>query len=371
MRDESYKILVVDDEKINIDILVELLSDTYKVIIAKNGLQALNRATSEPPPNIILLDIMMPGMDGYEVCRRLKADTITKEIPVIFITGKVDTTDETRALEIGAVDFIRKPFNPKVVLARIHAHLSLQQQKANLIELNEQKNRFLGMAAHDLRSPLSSIHGLSDLLLNWKLTDEERKSFLLKIHDVSNQMLRLINNLLDVSVIESGRFDLNLAIGNLAKVAQMRTDLMKYSAEKKNIVIHTQFRKTGNSMFDVDRMAQVMDNLLSNAIKFTPPNSAIWVGSGQKSGRLFFQVQDSGPGIPQAEEERLFGVFQKLSTQPTAREKGTGLGLSIVKKIVDAHQGEITVINAENGGSVFTVYLSDPPAMPVVNQPTL
>ncbi|NGZ27323.1 MAG: response regulator, partial [Magnetococcales bacterium] len=142
MMEERATILIVDDEKSNIDVLVGLLSDDFRTLVAKNGEQALKRAVSDPKPDLILLDIMMPIMDGYEVCQRLKAEKNTSGIPVIFITGRSNVEDETRGLAIGAVDFIRKPFNPNVVLARINTHLALQRQKNRLIELNDLKNKF-------------------------------------------------------------------------------------------------------------------------------------------------------------------------------------------------------------------------------------
>ncbi|MBF0438237.1 MAG: hybrid sensor histidine kinase/response regulator [Magnetococcales bacterium] len=357
MSEESEKILIVDDEKINIDILVELLGDDYKIVVAKNGEQALKRANTTPRPDLILLDIMMPDIDGFEVCSRLKSDEATSAIPIIFITGKDSTQDETRGLELGAVDFIRKPFNPTVTLARIQTHLMLQRQKKRLLELNELKNTFIGMAAHDLRNPLSSISGLSEILLSIKLTEEEKQEFIQNIYDVSNQMLTLINDLLDVSLIESGRFVLDARPASLVDLVTSRVQLMRFIAEKKGVFMITDLHPVPQTSIDWDRMAQVVDNLISNAIKFTPSNSEITVSTGQQKDRIFFQVRDQGPGIPDEERHRLFGVFQKLSVRPTDHEKSTGLGLSIVKKIVDSHHGEIEVVNGSDCGAIFTCYL--------------
>ncbi|MBF0623152.1 MAG: response regulator [Magnetococcales bacterium] len=351
-------VLIVDDEKTNIDVLVGLLNDRYKTLVAKNGKQALKRATATPRPDIVLLDIMMPDMNGFEVCRRLKTDPSTMDIPVIYITGMDDPEDEKRGLQAGAVDFIRKPFSPNVVLARLETHLALQKQKARLIELNADKNRFLGMAAHDLRNPLNSICGLSDMLLNMELEQEEKHKFIGMINNVGNQMLTLINDLLDVSVIESGQFDLNLLLSNLSEVTASRINLIQFSADKKGITVNQSLADTPNFRFDPERMGQVIDNLLSNAIKFTPPDTTITVRTGVEGDRVFIQVVDQGLGIPDQERDKLFGAFQKLSTRPTAKERSTGLGLSIVKRIVDAHGGEISVENEPGQGACFTVSLS-------------
>jgi two-component system sensor histidine kinase/response regulator len=357
MNEDAARILIVDDESTNIDVLVGLLQGQYRTLVAKSGEQALRRAHASPRPDLILLDIMMPGMDGYEVCQRLKADEETAGIPVIFITGKSRDEDETHGLEVGAVDFIRKPFNPAVALARIQTHIALQRQKSRLLELNATKNKLLGIAAHDLRNPLNSITGLSDLLLQMEFDEEERRYFLQTIHNVANQMLGLINDLLDVSVIESGTFALRLASGDLVELVAERVHLLTFTAEKKGVRLVVDLQPTPAAHFDRARIAQVVDNLLSNAIKFTPLNTVVLVRTGQQGQGVFVQVVDQGPGIPQAEQHKLFGVFEKLSTQPTGQEKSTGLGLSIVKKIVDAHRGAIQVANNPDRGALFTCWL--------------
>ncbi|MEO5332165.1 MAG: hybrid sensor histidine kinase/response regulator [Magnetococcus sp. YQC-5] len=360
MHTDNAKILIVDDETTNIDILVQLLQDEYKVVVAKNGAQALKRANAAPQPDLILLDIMMPGMDGFEVCQLLQEDKATANIPVIFITGQVSFQDETRALALGAVDFIRKPFNPSVTSARIHTHLAVQQTKNRLLELNTLKNKFLGIAAHDLRNPLNSIMGLSEMMLSIEMDEHEKSQYTKTIHDIAQQMLVLINDLLDVSVIESGRFAMELQPGNLAALVNERVQLMQFVAKQKNVTINAVLYPTPETLFDPERLAQVIDNLISNAIKFTQPNTEITVHTGHQNGHIFFQVIDTGPGIPDAEQHQLFEAFQKLSVRPTAREKSTGLGLSIVKKIIDAHEGRIVATNNSVRGATFTCLLPSP-----------
>ncbi|MBF0125662.1 MAG: hybrid sensor histidine kinase/response regulator [Magnetococcales bacterium] len=356
MQEKNGKILIVDDEKTNLDVLVGLLQDEYKTIVAKNGEQALKRAATAPQPELILLDIMMPDIDGYEVCRRLKNDPETADIPIIFITGKESVQDETMALEAGGVDFIRKPFSPTVVMARIRTHLALHRQRTHLLELNALKNKFLGMAAHDLRNPLNSICGYSDILLTMTVEEGERIRFTQTIFDVASQMLHLINDLLDVSVIESGHFVLHQQSGDLADLVAERVQLMTFTAEKKGVSLVTDLQATPSFLFDRERLAQVVDNLLSNAIKFSPKNTDITVSTGQQREGVFLRVSDQGPGIPETERHQLYGAFQKLSVRPTGAEKSTGLGLSIVKRIMDAHQGVISVVNNEDRGATFTCF---------------
>ncbi|MBF0272480.1 MAG: response regulator [Magnetococcales bacterium] len=356
MSEDQAKILIVDDETTNIDVLVGLLEHACKTVVAKNGEQAIKRAKVIPRPDLILLDIVMPDIDGFEVCRRLKADPETSGIPIIFITGKESEEDETQGLAVGAVDFIRKPFRPAVALARIQTQLALQRQRLHLIELNEIKNRFLGMAAHDLRNPLNSISGLSEILLTMELDETEERSFIQTIHDVSGQMLKLIHDLLDVTTLESGHFVLDKQRCDLSGLVAERVEILKFAARQKGVTIRTELTETPGTPLDPDRLAQVIDNLLSNAIKFTPSDSEVQVRVGTGNNQVYFQVVDQGPGIPDTERHRLFEAFQKLSTRPTAREKSTGLGLSIVKRIVDAHHGEIVVANNVDRGAIFTCF---------------
>ena len=356
---EMKRILVVDDEPAFTRAVEANLSGLYNVRVENHGARVCD-VVQEFHPDLILLDIMMPGMDGFEVCQRLQKDKATATIPVIFITGQVSAQDETRALALGAVDFIRKPFNPTVASARIHTHLAIQQQKAHLLELNNLKNKFLGMAAHDLRNPLDSIMGLSEIMLSLEMEEHEKRQSTQTIHDVAQQMLVLINDLLDVSVIESGQFAMVLQPGNLAALVEERVHLMQFMAKKKNITIHTTLHPTPGTLFDQERLAQVIDNLISNAIKFAPPNTEITIQTGQQDGHICLQVIDAGPGIPDAEQYRLFGSVQKLSTRPTGREKSTGLGLSIVKKIMDAHEGTIMATNNPDRGATFTCLLPGP-----------
>lgn len=227
------------------------------------------------------------------------------------------------------------------------------ESERRLRELNDLKNRFLGMAAHDLRNPLGSIRGFSEILLEGESDEATTKEFLTIINDVSNQMLDLLNELLDISVIESGKFTLSREAGNLAALAGRRVHLCGSSAAKKGIVIKEEYSPCPEMEFDPKKVSQVLDNLISNAIKFSPLGSVVTVSLSVagESVRLF--VEDRGPGISEEDRPKLFGEFQKLSAKPTGDEKSTGLGLAIAKKIVEAHGGAIGVEGAPGGGSRF------------------
>ena len=240
----------------------------------------------------------------------------------------------------------------------------LAEKNRELLELDQLKNRFLGIAAHDMRSPLGSIKGFSQLMLSeatGALTAEQQ-DFLGTICRISEEMLRLLNDLLDVSAIESGRLDLELARASLRQMLEERIRINRFLAEKKGIAVQTKLADTPDVLFDAHRIGQVVDNLLGNAVKFSPPGSHIVVSLEARGRVAEIRVADEGPGVPPEDLPKLFGTFQRLSAKPTGGEKSTGLGLSIVHRIVEAHHGTVTVESAPGSGATFvvTLPLADP-----------
>jgi hypothetical protein len=232
------------------------------------------------------------------------------------------------------------------------------RQQNELRELNELKNKFLGIAAHDLRNPLGVIQGFSQLMLEYdELERSEIKDFSQTINRSAKEMLKLLNDLLDISVIESGKLDLQLVTGNLTELVKQRILLITHIAGKKDIKIISELEELPEIIFDSSRLSQVIDNLLTNASKFSQLGASIFVTLKSEDDMAQFSVRDQGQGIPPGDLNKLFGVFQKLSTRPTGGEKSTGLGLSIVKKIVDAHKGKIEVDSEVGKGTTFTVFL--------------
>ncbi|MDK1022686.1 MAG: hybrid sensor histidine kinase/response regulator [Gammaproteobacteria bacterium] len=370
--DAKKRILIVDDERLNIDILTIFLEPDYTIIGALNGRQALEAAHSDPPPNLILLDVTMPEMDGYEICHRLKANQDTADIPVIFVTALDQEQDETLGFEVGAVDYIAKPIVPEIVKARIRIHLALQEslselkehqkiiesRNAELDEMNQLKNKFIGMAAHDLRNPIVSILGFADVLQSEEqLNTEDSRRYLGIISAACNKMLNLISDTLDVSVIESGELVLNLGIGSLADLVNERVQIFEPIAMKKNIEIVKQYSNVEDSWFDPSRVAQILDNLISNAIKFSPHDTKVFVTLEEVGDLLMISIKDQGPGISSEDQLKMFDHFQKLQNKPTDGETSTGLGLAIVKKIVDVHQGTLMVESEPGRGATFSFAL--------------
>jgi len=228
-----------------------------------------------------------------------------------------------------------------------------------VVELDGLKNKFLGMAAHDLRNPLSSIGGLSQLILDEELgtVPEDQKEFLKMINETSEEMLVIVNDLLDISVIESGHFDLDLRKGSLGAQVSDRIRINQIIADKKNITVQLDLQDTPEIMFDHNRINQVLDNLLGNAIKFSKSDQSIYVSLSKHNDTVTVSVRDEGPGISEEDQKKLFGEFQKLSAQPTGNEKSTGLGLAIVKKIIEAHEGTIEVTSHLGEGTAFSFTL--------------
>lgn len=367
------KILIVDDTPANIEVLYKTLEpEGYALSVATHGQMALEIAP-HLNPDLILMDIMMPGISGFETCKQLKKNEHTRDLPVIFISAKGEVEDIVEGFRLGGVDYITKPFRGNEVLSRVKTHVQLswlkKQQEIRiqelefknrkLEELDEIKNRFLGIAMHDLRNPLSSISGFSDLFLREEssYSEDEKKELIQVVSQASKDLLGLVHDLLDISVFESGQLGLNLSSGNLNPLLRKQVQMNQVPSNQKNIGIITSLEEVPDSTFDPNRMGQVMDNLISNAIKFSQPGTSIQVGLRKGEQSLEFYVKDEGPGIPREDRCRLFTEFPQISVYPTGGEKSTGLGLSIVKKIVDAHCGTIHVESEEGRGSAFHVQL--------------
>jgi signal transduction histidine kinase len=356
------KILIVDDTPTNLSILEEILEEDYFISVAQSGLQALN-ITERFMPDLILLDVNMPGIDGFETCRKLKSRKDTRNLPVIFITARAEPEDVIQGFKEGGVDYITKPFNHSEVLARVQTHLKVQQlirqlglKNDELKELNELKNKFLGMASHDMRNCLAVIKGYSQILKedNKELPEETQDQFLSFIFKSSENMLKMVNELLDVSVIESGKLELDLQPESLKDLINHHIMISRFFADRKNIEIQSDLADVPKCRIDANKIGQVIDNLISNAIKFSEPGKTIFISLKQQEGKLIFSVKDEGPGISDEDQAKLFQHFQKLSARPTAGESSSGLGLAISKRMIQAHDGCLNVTSQLGSGTTFS-----------------
>ena len=281
---------------------------------------------------------------------------------VAFRTDHQDFSEvsSSRKDEIGEIDraFTATAAEIVSVISQLkEARASLESANIELEELNELKNKFMGMAAHDLRNPLSAIRGMSDMILALDLEAEKEKEFIVSISKVSTQMLSLLNDLLDVSAIESGTFEVNLEPYDLCDLVRDRAELSRYSAKTKSIDIAVSEHDSPKVNIDTQKFAQVLDNILSNAIKFSPEQSTIEVEVRTRGQSAEVLITDHGQGIPPEEIEQVFSPFNKLSPKPTAGEKSTGLGMSIVKKLIEVHSGSVALASELGVGTQVTITL--------------
>jgi len=356
-------ILVVDDVPRNIQVVASVLGDAgYEIMPATSGAQALDRVQTRLP-DLILLDLMMPEMDGLETCAKLKAGAAAK-VPVIFLTASNELAHLVKAFEAGAVDYVTKPFNPQELLARVATHLelkhsrdALEKQTQRLRQLNEEKNEYLGIAAHDLRGPLNNIIASSHMLLTEDdLDPEEEREMLQFVHQSAKHMSELVRNLLDVNAIEAGQLRLNPVACSLLEIVSSALDSHRHRAVLKEQQL--EFTAPGGLVgvvVDPNATLQVVDNLVSNAIKYSPPRKSIQVHLLQQDGKARLVVKDHGPGLTPEDQKRLFGKFARLSAKPTGGEVSIGLGLSIVKKMVEASGGKVWCESEPGNGAAFIV----------------
>jgi signal transduction histidine kinase len=361
------RILVVDDDRLNRRLVAAILRpegcEVIEADTAEKGLELYALA----PSDLVLLDVMLPGLNGFDACRELRSRYGDSAAPVIFITAKAESDDVVEGLAAGGVDYLPKPIRAKEALARIRTHLQIRQllaeQKllvAELSKANAAKNKFLGMAAHDLRNPLASIRGLAEFLREGvvgQLTPDQL-DLVETIHTASQQMLVLVNELLDVATIEAGELKISLEMADLAEIVEKAVYLANIEATAKQTKIEIlPHDRPPPHRLDPNKIRQVVNNLLSNAVKFSPPGSTITVEVETVAGAIVVAVRDQGPGIPEAERGKLFKDFSRTSVRPTGGEKSTGLGLAICRKIVDGHHGTITAENLPERGCVFRVTL--------------
>ena len=364
-------ILVVDDNQANLRLLTDVLSSrNYRVHEALNGPEALRIAQSALP-DLVLLDISMPGMDGFEVCTRLKADVSTRDIPVIFISALSDIDDVVRGFEVGGVDYITKPFKFREVLARIASQLTLVRQRQEIEalrrqdrqtfeSLNRMKNEFIRMATHDLRNPLNVILGYRSVLQRLTVAEEHRALMdeaLQAIDDNVEKMRKLVTDMLDLAQMETS-WQFKPAPVSLAGLLEKAVGNFHLIAEQKGITLALA-PPTGDTTVIVDASAitRVVDNLIVNALKYTPPGERIAVRAKLRGQHAIIQVGDTGIGIPPEDVPRVFDAFYRVKRPDVPDVEGTGLGLSIVKAIVERHGGHIDVRSKVGTGSVFSVIL--------------
>jgi signal transduction histidine kinase len=358
-------ILVVDDTQANLQLLSGMLKERgYKVRPVPDGKLALQAAKSAPP-DLVLLDIHMPDLDGYEVCAQLKRDERTRDIPVIFISALNETMDKVLAFGMGGVDYITKPFQFEEVDARVAAHLKLrrlqvdlavrnhelQQSNAELRRLQELRDNLTQMIVHDLRSPLTGVFGSLELISTEceKLLPETKRMIELSRESL-NQTLAMINSLLDVSKIEAGELRPNRRKCDLVLLAREADNLLAGMRGERKVFIEPESESIP-AFVDPDLISRVLQNLIGNALKFTGSDGEIRIRLGHEHGFAHVSVQDNGPGVAPEYHQRIFEKFGQV--KDTTQRVGTGLGLTFCRLAVEAHGGSIGVTSELGKGSTF------------------
>lgn len=357
-------ILVVDDTPANLQLLSGMLRERgYKVRPVPNGNLALQAARS-CPPDLILLDINMPDMDGYKVCAQLKRDERTADVPVIFISALNETIDKVLAFGIGGVDYITKPFQFEEVDARVSAHLKLrrlrldleqrntelQRSNAELRRLQDLRDNLTQMIVHDLRSPLTGVLGTFELLnLEADQLSPNSQQMLEMAQGALDQMLGMINSLLDVSKIEAGELRPRRSQCDLVSLAQRATEVLAGMRGQRRVTLEPATESLPVSI-DSELIARVLQNLLGNALKFTPADGEVKIRLDREDCKVRVSVSDNGPGIPSEFHQRIFEKFGQVKTD---RSRGTGLGLTFCRLAVEAHGGSIGVDSEVGQGSTF------------------
>ncbi|OQW91496.1 MAG: hypothetical protein BWK79_16725 [Beggiatoa sp. IS2] len=376
------KILIIDDQPQNLEVLGNTLRKLgYKVIIATNGKRGIYAAEKQLP-DLILLDIQMPEMDGYAVCRILKGHPITADIPVIFLTAKHETYDIVKGFEFGAVDYITKPFDQAELLARVRTHLELKQAKEELKKAkeaaeaaNRAKSEFLAAMSHEIRTPMNGILGMTDLTLMTPLTEVQR-DYLENVKYSAHLLLNIINDILDFSKIETGKLTIEQIEFDLPDLVEKVIRTLSVKCHQQNVKLYYEVASNLPVRFIGDpwHIRQILANLLSNAVKFTEKGEiSVSVTQSMHTAAngdilpVVFSVKDTGVGIPVEKLQTIFDSFTQVDRSITRRYSGTGLGLAISKNLARMMGGDLVMVRSKvDEGSYFSFEL---PLKIAVNQP--
>jgi len=419
--EDKKTILIVEDSPTQALKLQMALEDkNFDVLHGLSAEEALELLDIDNPPSIIITDIVMPGMDGYELCQKIKDNQDTREIPVILLTQLSDPKDVIKGLQCGADNFISKPYTNDFLFERIsdillnkqirkrspNLDISMQiyfggekynlnsnrmqildlllstyynainknkeleeknielkklQKETNiknvqLKKLNKEKNQFLGIAAHDLRSPLATLSGFLSIIVDSLPEDsiEDQDQIFSAMEKMLDYMLNLINDVLDFSKIEAGILELDKTKTDLVSFLDKIIEYSNILGSKKSIHVKPKYSKEKALVsVDTNKLTQVMDNLLSNAIKYSLRDKSVFIDIVEHENQFEVIVEDEGKGIPENEINKIFKPFTRTSVESTDGEKSTGLGLATVKKIIDTHNGEIWADSKVGIGTKF------------------
>jgi two-component system sensor histidine kinase/response regulator len=360
LENSTGKILIVDDEIVNRELLKEILNARgFETEEAEDGIQALQKV-QESPPDVILLDIMMPRMDGFEVCQKIKSDIVTAPIPVIIMTSLTDRKARLKGIDAGANDFLTKPIDTRDVVLRVrNAALSkrlydqVQAQYKKLKELEELRDNLVHMLIHDMKSPLFSILGNLEILKTRAVDNTEKEiRYINTAYEQASVLFEMINSLIDVKRMESGQMPLKLIECDVRDIIQ---DVLKMF-----IVLTLHLKIIYNEppvskmvLCDKDIIRRVVMNLFYNAIRFTPEEGEVMINIKEEEYQVTVSISDTGLGIPLEYHTKIFEKFGQVTDHGHTIKYSSGLGLTFCKLAIEAHGGKIDVESEKGKGSTF------------------
>ncbi len=363
----SPTILIVDDNSNNVKIIaITLRAFNYKLVIATNGQSAIEMV-EKTRPDLVLMDVMMPGMDGYETCEKIKAKKDNENIPVIFLTALSEKANIIRGFEVGGVDYITKPFNKEELISRVKTHLELKftrdelQKNSNYLQsLNAVKDRMFSVIGHDLRSPLGSVKMTLEYLSETieETSTEELKSTIDLLQKTTDEVFSLLENLLGWAKSQSGNLAITKEPIDLMDLGYKVYLLNKGNLKFKNIDFKLDIQPGTIVSADLNTITAVFRNLLSNAVKFTPNGGTISLLAKEADDKILIEIKDSGVGIPPENLPKLFDSTKHFTTFGTNRESGSGLGLTLCYDFVKKNDGEIWAESTVGQGTSFFLQLA-------------
>ncbi|MFW6303305.1 MAG: hybrid sensor histidine kinase/response regulator [Candidatus Sumerlaeota bacterium] len=347
--DRPGRILVVDDEEVNIHLLRSVLQQQqHEVHEASNGEQAL-RLVEKVQPDVILMDVMMPGMDGLEACRRLKSNPETCSIPIIVLTALNQEDDYIEAIDANADDFMTKPFKQASLQARVRGYLRLKRLDEEVERLRRLKEDLTRMIVHDLNGPMFGITGYLDLLLRESGLSESARDKAGKARRSATEASEMIRNLLQIDQMESGNMVLNNQKFKIAEIIEDAAHSIEPQFQMRQQQFEIKSRATMQVMADKDLVRRVVQNLLGNAAKFAPKNTLIEVECKATGADFLIAVENPGTVIPEAELQSVFNKFSQVGDRPQAARQGCGLGLAFCRLVAQAHNGRMQAISPRPG----------------------
>ncbi len=356
-------IIAVDDEQLNIELLRFILEKNEITFKGTSAESTFFELLDEGVPDLILLDVIMPEIEGFDLCEKLKQIPAYKNIPVIFLTGKVQVRDKVKGFEVGGVDYVTKPFNEHELVARIQTHVELiraknqiELQAENLKQSNMLKDRMFSIIGHDLRSPLSAAKLKMDFILRGIIdhkTDDFLDNTVMELLKTMDESLNLLQNLLGWAKSESDKIQIIPEQVDIHELVEQTFRLLKLGSEQKQIQLVNTIEKEVFVYADLNTIKTVLRNLVSNAIKFTPIKGVISIDGVSNEDRLTISVTDNGQGIPEEDIQKILNPNEHFSKLGTENEPGTGLGLVLCQAFIQKNGGVLNIKSTVGEGSSF------------------